>query len=411
MVDIRTRSPSQPWWRRAGGALRHRNYRRYFLGQSCLLVGHWIHSIALAWLVWRLGASPLLLGLLAFCDQGPTLLFGPLAGAFADRVERRRLLILTQSCLFLVASALSLLTLLDAVTVEIAIGATLMIGMITAFDSPARQAFVADLVEHDDLRSAVSLNSTLFNAARLIGPAIGGLLIAWAGEGYCFLLKALASLPMVFILLTMRVPARRLAALRAGVLGDVLAGLRYVVTTPSVRHYLIIVGACSFSSVPYFSFLPMLAQEVLKGGADTAGLLMSITGIGALVAALVLLVRSDMSLRWVPVGAAVLQGSSLILIGLSEVRWLTALLALSMGFGALSQQLASNALLQQMAPDDMRGRIMAFYTMMLIGTVPVGAMVAGFLAGVLGLPATFIVGGGFCLLVAARVAWSIKRRQ
>ena len=411
MVDMQTEPPPLAWWRRSGGALRHRNYRLYFIGQSFLLLGNWIHSIALAWLIWRLGNSPLLLGLLAFCDQGPTLLMGPFAGAISDRVDRRRLLILTQTCLCLVATTLAVLTLADSVTTEIAIGATLAIGTVTAFDSPARQAFVAELVDYEDLRSAVTLHSTLFNVARLIGPAIGGVMIAWAGEGYCFLLKALASLPMIGILLAMPRPPRQRSIQQSGMLGDVVAGMRFVATTPAARHYLVIVGACSFASVPYFSFLPMLAEGVLKGGPDAAGMLMSITGIGALAAALFLLVRGEMSLTWVPVAAAALQGLSLVLIGLSDTLWLTGLLALPMGFGALSQQLSSNALLQQLAPNEMRGRIMAFYTMMLLGTIPVGAMIAGLLAGQVGLPATSIMGGGFCLLVAASVALAIKRRQ
>ncbi|MFA5120955.1 MFS transporter [Zavarzinia sp.] len=411
MSDIWTRLGSPPWWWRAGSALRHRNYRRFFIGQACLLFGYWVHSIALGWLVWRLGESPLLLGVLAFCDQGPTLLLGPFAGAVTDRVERRRLLIVTQSGLFVVAGGLALLTLADAMTVELAIGATLALGIIAAFDGPARQAFVAELVGYDDLRSAVTLNSTLFNAARLIGPAVGGLLIAVAGEGYCFLLKACASLPMAGILLTLTVPPRAPVSGRAGVLDDVVAGMRFVARTPAAAQYLAIVGACSFASVPYFSFLPMLVQDVLGGGPDSAGMLMSVTGIGALLAAVVLLVRSDMPLTWVPIGAAALQGLGLVLVGLSGALWLTALLALPIGFGALSQQLACNALLQQLAPDEMRGRIMAFYTMMLVGTVPVGAMAAGLAARLFGLPVTTVAGGLFCLAVAGAVGVSIERRQ
>ncbi|HVZ00485.1 MAG TPA: MFS transporter [Dongiaceae bacterium] len=404
-------APLLPWWRRFGGVLRHRNYRRYFLGQAFLLVGYWIHSIALAWLVWRLGGSPLLLGLLAFCDQGPTLVLGPIAGAVADRMDRRMLLLFTQSILVLVAAILALLTLSGAVTVEMAIGATLSIGIVNAFDGPTRQAFVAELVGLDGLRSAITLNSTLFNVARLVGPAIGGFLIAWAGEGYCFLAKALAGLPMIAVLAALQVRSIQSAAGRVGVLAEVAAGVRFVFANPNARDYLVIVGVCSFASVPYFSFLPMLAEDVLGGGPDAAGMLMSITGVGALVAALLLFMMEKMPLTWVPIGAAALQGASLILIGLSGTLWLTALLALPMGFAALSQQLSSNALLQQSAPDNMRGRVMAFYTMMLLGTVPVGAMVAGLSARAFGLPATTVLGGCTCLLIAACVAWLIKRRQ
>jgi MFS family permease len=392
------------WRQRAARALRNPNYRRYFLAQIPLVIGSWIHSIALGWLMWRLSASPWLLGILALCDLGPTFVLGPFTGTISDRMDRRRLLVVTQSCFIILVTLLAVLTLtghIDEITVMLL---TLALGIVSAFDSPSRQALVAELVGLDDLRNAIALNSMLFNAARLVGPAIGGTIVATFGEGWCFVLKALAYLPMLYVLTTFK-GISVVPKLRSGFFSEMAQGFSFVRRHPEAGRILILVGICSFTSVPYFSFLPALASQMLKSDASVAGLLMSITGVGAVAAAITLTLRDSLSsLRIWPARSAFLLGLVQTGIGLSGQIYLTAALALPMGFAILSQNLASNTLLQHFTPSPFRGRVMAMYSMMLLGTVPLGSLVVGALGGWLGMPVTFVAGGVLCSAVAVAIA-------
>lgn len=393
-------APAPHWRQRAGRALRNPLYRRYFLAQMPLVVGSWIHSIAIGWLMWRLSASPWLLGLLALCDLGPTFLLGPIAGTVSDRLNRRKLLVCTQAAFIVIVSLLSLLTLTDRVTVETVMLLTLSLGIVAAFDSPTRQAFVAELVGLDDLRNAIALNSMLFNAARLIGPAAGGAIVATFGEGWCFVLKALAYIPMLVLLMTIQSPALVRHA-REPFFTEMRRGFAFVRNRPVQARILILVGICSFTSVPYFSFLPVLADKMLNSDAAVAGLLMSLTGVGAVAAAILLTVFDRLSiLRLYPGWSALLLGLTQMGIGLSTSLPLTALLALPMGFAILSQNLASNSLLQQFTPPSYRGRIMAMYAMMMLGTVPFGSLIVGALGDRLGMPFAFVAGGLICAVTA-----------
>ncbi|MDE8654599.1 MFS transporter [Novosphingobium album (ex Liu et al. 2023)] len=389
------------------GALRHANFRHYFVGQAFLLIGNWIHSLALAWLVWRLSHSPFLLGLLVFCDLGPSLVLGPLVGAVADRVDRRRLLIVTQCSQMLLAAALAMLVSSEAVTAGIVVAAALAMGTVSAFDIAGRQAIVGELVDRADLRNAIALNAVIFNMARLVGPAMSGILIASLGEGSCFVIKAFAALPLIAILWRMPLPVQPRQMQITGFFRDVADGLAFVAANAPARYYLSLLGLGSLTSVPYFSFLPMLANQILGGEADMAGMLMSVTGIGALAAAIVLLVRTSLPLVGVFVAASALQGLTLVLIGLSDLVWVTTLLALPMGCAALSQQFAANALLQGLVPNAMRGRIMALYTMMLIGVVPVGGLIAGFTIELFGLPASTIAAGILCIALTSWIGFHL----
>ncbi|MGQ9368285.1 MFS transporter [Azospirillum sp. ST 5-10] len=404
-MTVATPEPAPARWRqRAARALRNPLYRRYFLAQTPLVVGSWIHSLAIGWLMWRLSASPWLLGLLALCDLGPTFVLGPVAGTVCDRMDRRRLLVVTQTAFVVLVAVLAGLTLSGRVTVAVVLGMTLAIGVVTAFDSPARQAFVAELVGLDDLRNAIALNSMLFNAARLVGPAVGGAIVATFGEGWCFVLKALAYLPMLRVLATLRGVPLEARAPGGGFLTEMRRGLAFVRGDAAATRILFLVGVCSFTSVPYFSFLPALTNQMLHADAGVAGMLMSITGVGAVAAAVALTLFDNLAvLRLYPVWSSLLLGLVQVGIGASDDLALTAVLALPMGFAILSQNLASNTLLQHFAPPAFRGRVMAMYSMMMLGTVPLGSVVVGALGDWLGMPFTFIAGGLLCAASALAV--------
>ncbi|WP_232829365.1 MFS transporter [Tropicimonas sp. IMCC34043] len=396
--------PAAARWQRAFRALREPAYRRYFLAQIPLVVGNWIHSIALGWLMWKLSASPLMLGVLAVCDLGPTFLLGPITGTLVDRLDRRRLLLVLLCLNFGLVTTLAVVAILGKATIGLLLLLTPMIGIIQAFDSPTRQALVAELVPPGDLRNALALNSLLFNSARLIGPAVGGVVAASLGEGWAMLLKAISFLAPIYVVATMRLP-RAEPISRGRFFDDMRSGLNFVRGHSEAARILVLVGICSFTSVPYFSFLPVLAGDMLGADAGLAGLLMSITGIGAVAAGLTLTFgdRLDQMRIW-PVWSAFLLGLLLIGMGLSRQIWLTALLALPMGFAILSQNLASNTMLQHFAPPGYRGRVMALYSMMMLGTVPIGSLIAGWLAGRIGMPAVFVIGGAICSATALAAA-------
>lgn len=358
------------------------------------MIGNWIHTFALGWLIWRLGGSPWLLGMLAFCSQAPILIFGLFTGAIVDRCDRRRLVLITHS----LVSLLALLTLSERITGEIAIVIALGLGLISAFDLPGRQALVIDLIERDDLSNALALNSVIFNGARLIGTALGGALVGWVGEGWCFALIALAYLPLIVFLIRMQVPQRPPTQRTSGLYTEIGEGLKYLHNDPDATRILLLVGLRSLTSVPYFSFLPMLSDTVLHGGPAGAGILMSITGVGALAAAVRLaLVDHLPALKPWPLRASLMLGAAQIALGFSQQFWLSALIAAPIGYAILTQNLSSNSLLQQKVPDALRGRLTSFYSMMLIGTVPIGAVLCGVMAGHLGLPLTTILGGSACV--------------
>ncbi|PIJ49406.1 hypothetical protein BL250_13170 [Erwinia sp. OLTSP20] len=393
-------------FRSLGSALQHPNYRRYFSGQFLAVIGNWVQTIALGWLVWRLGlASPFLLGLLAFCSQGPILIFGLFTGVIVDRCNRRHLLIATQSAQTVLMLLLALLTFNHSITGNIAILVALGLGLISAFDLPGRQSLVVDLVVYEDLGNALALNSVIFNGARLIGPALGGLLVEQVGEGWCFILIAASYLPLIVFLSTMRIPPRVIGPRVGGIWWEMREGLHFLRQDSDALRILLLVGLCSLTSVPYFSFLPMLADNVLHNGAGGAGMLMSITGIGALVAAFRLAWKSQIAAMqpW-PLWASVMLALAQIALGLSHQFWLSAVIAALIGYAILTQNLTSNSLLQHRVPDGLRGRLMSFYSMMLIGTVPLGAIICGVIANTLGLPLTLILGGLLCLVGSVAIA-------
>lgn len=382
-------------------ALRHRNYRLFFVGQLLSLPGTWIQAVAQSWLIYRLTGSSVLLGLAGFAGQFPVFLMAPLGGAVADRMDRRQLLIGTQIASSLLALVLAALTLSGQVAVWQVFVLAALLGVVNGFDLPARQAFTVELVGREDLPNAIALNSSVFNAARLVGPAIAGVLVAATSEGWCFLLNGLSYATVLAALLAIRLTRPERTVQAGSLLTHIVDGLRYVRGHLPIRSLLLLLGMVSLAGMPYAVLMPVFADRILGGGARGLGILMSCAGGGALVGALLLAARrSPRGLTaWVPWGAF---GFGLGLLGFSLSRsfWLSALLLAPAGFAMMVQMAASNTLLQLLVPDALRGRVMSLYSMMFMGMAPLGALLAGGLAALIGAPGTVGAGGVLCMLAA-----------
>ncbi len=363
-------------------ALRHRNFRLFFAGQSLSLVGTWMQRIALGWLVYRLTDSAFLLGVVGFAGQIPSFLVAPLAGVLADRVNRHRLLVATQVLSMLQALVLAALVLSGVIHIVHVIVLAVVLGVINGFDMPIRQSFMIEMIEDKaDLGNAIALNSTMVNGARLLGPTIAGLLIAAAGEGVCFLVNGLSYLAVIVSLLAMRLPPRAIAVLSSRVWQGLAEGVRYAAGFAPIWALLVLLALFSLAGLPYAILMPVFARDILGGGPDALGFLMGAAGVGALIGALNLASRqSVMGLgRMLALASAVFAGS---LLGFAWSRSLPLSLALmvGVGFGQMVLFAASNTLLQTLVDDDKRGRIMSFYTMAFMGFGPLGNLAAGAIA-------------------------------
>ena len=383
-------------------AFRHRNYRLFFSGQLISLTGTWMQSVAESWLVFRLTGSSALLGLSAFASQFPVLLFASVGGIVADRSNRHRILIATQSASMLLPLILAVLTLTDHVRVWHVFVLASCLGVVNAFDIPARQAFLMDMVGREDLVNAIALNSSMVNGARVVGPSVAGLLVGAVGEGWCFLLNALSYIAVIAGLLLMRIDRRRARPIESSPWQDTVEGFAFVARTAPVRALLLLLGAVSFAGMPYAVLMPVFDETILHGGPEGLGVLMGCSGLGALAGALTLATRHGVRGlgRWVAV-AATSFGISLILFSMSRTFWLSALLLVPVGASMMVQMAASNTLIQSMSPDALRGRVMAVYSMMFMGMAPFGALWSGAVAERIGAPATVDVGGVVCLIAAA----------
>lgn len=385
-------------------ALRHRDFRLFIGGQAISLVGTWMQSVAQSWLVYRLTGSAALLGTVAFATQIPVFLLGPIAGSYADRIDRRRLLLTTQSAMMLLALALAILTLTDRVAVWhlFVLGAGL--GIANAFDIPGRQVFVFEIVGRADLVNAIALNSSMVNGARIVGPAVAGLLVAAVGEGWCFLLNAVSYVAVIAGLLRIH-PKRSAAGPQASALESALEGFRYVARTAPIRALLVLLGIVSLAGMPYTVLMPLIADGVFHAGADGYGTLMAATGVGALGGAMALAARRTIRGlgSWVAAGCAAF-GLSLALFATVRNFWLAGALLIAAGFSMMVQMASSNTLIQSMVPNELRGRVMAVYSMMFMGMAPIGALLAGVAAEPLGPSITVAIGGALCIL-AALVFW------
>jgi MFS family permease len=379
-------------------ALHSRNYRLFVAGQLVSLIGTWMQSVAQSWLIYRLTGSAALLGLIGFAGQIPIFILAPVGGVIADRVDRQRVLIVTQSAMMALAFALAALTLGGVVREwHIFVLATLL-GVANAFDIPTRQAFLVETVSRDDIVNAIALNSSMLNGARIVGPAIAGIIVAAFGEGWCFLLNAISYVAVIGALLVMRVDAVPHPEAHVSAWDSVVEGFAYSWNMKPVRALLLLLGLVSLMGMPYSVLMPVIAAGVLGGGPNAYGLLMSASGVGALAGAALLTLRRHIHGlgRWVAISAASF-GISLIAFSFSRVLWLSALLLVPAGFFMMVEMAASNTLIQSMIPNRLRGRVMSVYSMMFMGMAPVGALVAGALAAPLGAPATVALGGAICI--------------
>ena len=386
-------SPQASRWQVALRALRHRNFQLFFSGQLISLIGTWMQSVAQSWLVYRLTGSALLLGSVGFASQIPVFLFAPLGGITADRFNRRHIVIGTQVASMVLAFILAALTLLHKVQVWHVFVLAALLGVVNAFDIPGRQSFLVDMVGKEDLMNAIALNSSMFNGARVIGPAIAGILVARIGEGWCFFANAVSYIAVIIGLLMMKVQSR-LRASMASPLEHMMEGFRFVNRTAPIRALLLLLGLVSLVGMPYVVLMPIFADKILHGGAQGLGILMGATGVGALLGALTLAFREGVKGlgRWVALCCAGF-GASLVVFAVSHTFWISVILLLPVGYTMMLQMACSNTLIQVMVPDALRGRVMAVYSMMFMGMAPIGALLGGALADRLGAQLTVAIGG------------------
>jgi MFS family permease len=391
-------------------ALSHRNYKLFFSGQSVSLIGTWMTRIATSWLVYRLTGSPLLLGVVGFAGQIPSFLLAPFAGVLVDRWNRRRLLVVTQVLAMLQSLALAVLALSGVINIRQVIWLSILQGLVNAFDMPARQAFVVEMVERrEDLPNAIALNSSMVNAARLVGPSLSGVIIAAVGEGWCFMIDAVSYVAVIASLLAMRVAPRAIRrAKRANMFQQLREGWGYAYRFAPIRNVLLMLALVSLVGMPYTVLMPVFAEEVLRGGPHTLGLLMAASGVGALAGALFLAARkSVLGLgKYIPLMACAF-GAGLVAFSFSRVMWLSLLLMVVTGLGFMVQMAASNTVLQTIVDEDKRGRVMSFYTMAFMGTAPFGSLLAGTVAERIGAPLTLLCGGLGCIAGALWFARSL----
>jgi len=366
--------------------------------------------LATSWLVYRLTGSALLLGIVGFSGQIPTFVFAPFAGVWVDRLDRRRVLVVTQFLAMLQSLALAALTLSRHINIQEIIWLSAFQGLINAFDMPARQAFLVQMVEDkQDLGNAIALNSSMVNLARLVGPSLAGAVIAVSGEGACFLIDGISYIAVIASLLAMRLQAGALKPAVLSMLGQLKEGWAYVSGFAPVRTILLLFAMVSLMGWPFTVLMPIFAGKILHGGPHTLGFLMGAVGIGALVSAISLAVRKTvLGLgRMIPISTACL-GVGLILFGMSRVLWLSLLLMLFCGFGMMQQMAASNTIIQTIVEDNKRGRVMSFYAMAFVGMAPFGSLLAGISAHAMGAPLTVMLSGACCLAGAIWFATQVR---
>jgi len=401
-------SVSRSRWQIAGRALRHRNFQLFFSGQLISLIGTWMQTVAQSWLVYRLTGSGLLLGAVGFSSQIPVFLVAPIGGIVADRANRQRVVIATQTASMILAFILAALTLSHKIQVWHVFVLAALLGVVNAFDLPGRQSFLVDMVGKEDLMNAIALNSSMFNGARVIGPAVAGILVARIGEGWCFFANAVSYIAVIIGLLMMNVHAPARVSSKTPPLQHIIEGFNFVRRTAPIRSLCILLGLVSAVGMPYSVLMPIFADRILhRGGQELAsligshdlgavrlGILMGSSGVGALLGALTLAMRSGVKGlgRWVAVCCAGF-GVSLILFAFSTSFWLSVFLLLPVGYFIMLQMSSSNTLIQVMVPDVLRGRMMAVYSMMFMGMAPIGALLGGALADRLGAPLTVAIGG------------------
>jgi MFS family permease len=397
------RSEEKSGWRFALRALQHRNYRLFFGGQTVSLIGTWMTRIATAWLVYKLTRSAFLLGVTGFAGQIATFVLAPFAGVWVDRWDRHRTLLVTQVLSMLQSFILAALALAHIINIPEIIWLSVFQGLINAFDMPARQSFVVEMIEgREDLSNAIALNSSMVNAARLLGPSIAGMVIAGVGEGYCFLIDGISYIAVIISLLAMTITRLPSPVRHKDMLHDLREGWSYVSGSVPIRSVLLLLALISLVGMPYTVLMPIFAGTVLHRGPHTLGFLMGASGVGALISAVLLALRKSVRGlgRIIPISAA-LFGAGLIGFSFSRILWPSLLLMLLTGGGMMEQMAVSNTILQTIVDDDKRGRVMSFYSMAFMGMAPFGSLLAGISAERIGAPHTLFIGGIFCIVGAA----------
>ena len=387
-------------------ALQYRNFQLFFSGQLISLIGTWMQNLAQAWLVYRITGSMVLLGGISFCSQIPIFLFSTLGGIVADRYSRHRVVIATQTASMVLALALAALTLTHTVHIWHIFVLSALLGVVNAFDVPVRQSFIVDMVGRADLMNAIALNSSMFNASRVIGPAIAGILVAWIGEGWCFFANGISYIAVIVGLLSMHVAPHERVPGGGSPLANIIEGFRFVIRNRPIHALLILLGIASVTGMPFTVLMPVFADRILHGGPKALGWLTGCAGMGALAAALLLASRQTLKglSGWIATSATAF-GIGLVIFALSRTFLFSALILVPVGFALMLQMGASNTLIQSMAPDHLRGRVMGVYSMMIMGMAPFGGLLAGVAADRYGAPAAVAAGGVICL-ASAGIFWT-----
>jgi MFS family permease len=394
-------------------SFRYRNYRLFFSGQSVSLIGIWMQHVATGWLVYRLTNSAFLLGVVAFWSQIPAFVLSPLAGVLADRWDKRRILIVTQTVAMIQAFLLAALTIAGVIRVWQIILLGNLLGCVYSLDIPARHSFLVDMVERKkDLGNAIALNSARFNLARLVGPSLAGILIAYSSEGICFFLNGVSFIFVIISLFAMKIAKSKPVAHKSHFLHDLKEGLVYTFGFAPIRSILMLLGVSSLMGMTYVVLMPIVAKDVLHGGPQTLGFLMAASGMGALLATVYLASRKDMLRlgKMLPFSTAIF-GGGLVAFSFSRVLWLSLPLLFVAGFGVMVQLALSNTVLQVIVEDDKRGRVMSFYMMSLMGLAPLGSLLSGFMASRIGVAHTLMIGGIACALASSIFALRMKALQ
>ncbi len=395
----RSLAPPDARFAHAWRALRHRNFRLFFGGQSISLIGTWMTRVATSWLVYRLTKSPILLGTVGFAGQIPTFLLAPFAGVVVDRIDRRKVLVWTQTLAMVQSLALAALTLSHRITIAEILVLSAFQGTINAFDMPGRQSFMIRMVENrSDLSNAIAINSSMVNAARLIGPSLAGIVIAATNEGWCFLIDGISYIAVIVSLLMMRLSREEIHHHGATLVEQLRQGWVYVSGSLPIRSILMLFCVISLMGWPFMVLMPIFAAQILHGGPHTLGFLMGAVGVGSLASALSLVLRRSVRglLKIIPIGAAVF-GTGLIAFGFSRLEWLSLLTMLVTGFGMMLGLTTSNTILQTLVDEKLRGRVMSYYAMAFVGMAPFGSLLAGGMAHVIGAPHTVMISGLACI--------------
>jgi len=383
--------------------MQHRNFQLFIAGQLTSLIGTWMQTTAQLWLVYRLTGSAALLGIFGFASQVPMLFLSSLGGYLGDHYNRHRGVMATQTVSMVLAFALATLTLTGRIQgwrgAWVVVAIAFMLGTVNAFDVPIRQAFLVQMVGKEDLPNAIALNSSIFNGARVVGPAIAGFTVAWVGEGWCFFLNGVSFVAVIVALLMMRIPKTEIKPSDESPLNSLVQGFRFAMSDLPIRSTLLLLSVLSLFGLQYSVFMPIYAQDILKGNARTLGLLMSAAGVGAVLGALHFAARTNYKglARWIAATSTTTAIGILIFSG-AKVFWLCALVLFVVGFAATSQMAATNTLIQNRVPDELRSRVMAVYATMFMGVQPIGALIAGGVAKRIGAPHTLSVFGSLVLL-------------